>query len=171
MLWSSPNSSLLNRMFKDAPLSIYSQFLGCPATLVICCGVELSSTLLHSWRSDIVLIGLLGVYSLLGFIWPGVLSLLDSLFLLSRSSGICIVTLLDFLFFCCHFLLLVVFLTVCIGFDLCGSTLLDFLDGCTTSFHESTSSSGPVSERTCPRTQCLGKLMDNRFALSYFLDI
>ena len=150
---------------------MYSRFFGCPVTVIICCGIESVSTLLNSWRSDIVLIGLLGVYSLLGFIWPGVLSLLNSLFLLLRSSGICIVTLLDFLFFYRNFLLLVVFFTVYIVFDLRGSTLLGFLDDCTTSFHESTPLSGLVSERTCPWTQCLGKLVENRSVLSCSLDI
>ena len=82
---------------------MYSRFFRCPATLVMSCGVEPSSTLLNSWRSDIVLIRLLGVYSFLGFIWPGVLSLLGSLFLLLRSLGTCMVTLLDFLFFCHNF--------------------------------------------------------------------
>ena len=166
-----PNSSLLNRMCKDALLLMYSRFLGCPATLVMHCGVELSTTLLNSWRSDIVLIGLLGACSLLGFIWPGVFSLLEPLFLLSRSSCICILTFLDFLFLCCNFLLLIVFLAVCIGFDLRGPTLLGFLDGHTTSFHESTSSSGLVSESTCPKTQCLGKLMENWSVLSCYMDI
>ena len=67
MSLSSPSSSLLNRMCKDAPLSMYSWFLGCPATLVIRCGVELSSTLLNSGMSDIILIGSSGVCSLLNF--------------------------------------------------------------------------------------------------------
>ena len=161
MLLSFPSSSLLNRMCKDAPLSMYSLFLGCPATLVIRCGVDLLSTLLNSWISDIVLIGSLGVYSLLSFISAGVLPLLGPLPFLSRSPGSCMVTLLDFLLCCCNFLLLVVFRAVCIGFDLRGPTLLGFLDGCTTSFHGTISLSGSVSERTCPKTQFLEKLMEN----------
>ena len=59
MLWSFPNDSLLNRMCKDAPLSMYSRSFGCPVTLVMRCGVEPLSKLLNSLRLDIVLIGLL----------------------------------------------------------------------------------------------------------------
>ena len=81
------------------------------------------------------------------------------------------VTLLDFLFFCRNFFLLVVFRAVCIGFDLRESTLLGFLDGHKTSLHESTSSSGSVSKRTCLKTQYLGKLIENRSVSSCFIDI
>ena len=171
MSLSSPSSSLSNRMWKDAPLSMYSRFLGCLATLVIRCGVDLSPTLLNSWISDIVLIGSLDVCSFLSFIKSGVLSLLDYFFFLSRLTGICKVTLLDFLLFCRNFLMFVVFRAVCIGLNLRGSTLLGFLDGRTTSFHESTSSSGSVSKRICPKTQCLGKLMENKSVLSCSMDI
>ena len=151
-----PPSSLLNKMCKDAPLSMYKRFFGCSATLFMRCGVESLPSLLDSWMSDIVLIGSFGgsfgVLTLLGFLWLGVLLLLGSLLLFLRSSGICIVTLLDFLFFCRVFLLFVVFFIVCIGFNLRGSTLLGFLVGCATSFHQSTSLNGSISERTCPRT-------------------
>ena len=161
MLLSFPSSSLLNRMCKDIPLSIYSLFLGCPATLVIGCGVDLSSTLLNSCISDIVLIGLLGVYSLLSFTLAGIFPFMGTLSFLSRSPGSCMVILLDFLLCCCNFLLLIVLCAVCIGFDLRGPTLLGFLDCRTTSFHGTILSSGLVSERTCPKTQSLGKLMEN----------
>ena len=171
MLCSSPISSLLNRMCKDAPLSMYSLFLVCPATLVIRCGVDLSSALLNSRILDIVLIGLLGVSALLCFVLFGVLSLLVALYFLAQSPGNYKVTLLDFLFFCRNFLLLVVFSAVCIGLDLRGPTLLGFLDGRTTSFHESTSLIGPVSKRAYPKTKCLGKLMENQSVLSCSMDI
>ena len=121
--------------------------------------------------SEIMLIGSFCVLSLLDFLGPCVLSHLDSLFLLLRCSGIYIVTLLDFLFFCHVSLLFVVFFTVCVGFDLRGSTLLGFLVDFTTSFHESTSSSGSVSKRTCPRTQYLGKLIENRLEMPCSLDM
>ena len=140
-------------------------------TLVIRCGVDLSSALLNSRISDIVLIGLLGVCALLGFVLVGVLSLLVALFFLSRSPGNYKVTLLDFLFLCRNFLLLVVFSAVCIGFDLRGPTLLGFLDGRTTSFPGIISSSGSVSERTCPKTQFLGKLTENRSLSSPSMDM
>ena len=51
----------------------------------------------------------------------------------------------------------VVVVVVCIGFNLCESTLFSFLVGCTLSFHKFTSLSGLVSKRTCPRTQCQEK--------------
>ena len=171
MSLSSPSSSLLNMMCKDALLLMYSLFLECPATLVICCGVELLSTLLNSWMWDIVLIGLLGVCSLLSFISTGVLPLLGPWIFLSRTSNSCKVTLLGFLFFCCNFLLLVVFCAVYIGFNLRGPTLLGFLDDHTSFFHESTSSSGSVSKRICLKKQFLGKLMENRSFSSCSMDI
>ena len=110
---------------------------------------------------DIVLIGSLGVCSFLSFISTGVSPLLGPLIFLSRSPGSCKVTLLYFLFFCRNFLLLVIFSAVCIGFDLRGPTLLGFLDGHITSFPETILSSGSISERTCSKTQFLGKLMEN----------
>ena len=106
-----------------------------------------------------------------GLLLPGVLSLLDSLILFLWSSGNCIVTLLNFLFFCRVCLLFVVFSAVCIGFNMRGSTLHGFLVGCTTFSHESTSSSGSISQRTCPRTQCLGKLIENLSFLPGSLDM
>ena len=69
------------------------------------------------------------------------------------------------------FLLFVVFISVCIGFNLRRSTLLGFLVGRTTSFHESILLSGLTSKRTCPRTQCLGKLIENRSLLPCSLDM
>ena len=140
-----PSSSLLNMICKDVPLLMYSLFLGCPATLVIGCGVDLSSALLNSRISDIVLIGLLGVCVLLGFVLAGVLPFLFTLSFLSHSPGSCMVILLYFLL-CCFNFLLFVFHAVCIGFDLHRPTLLGFLDDCTISFHGTTLSSGFVSE-------------------------
>ena len=104
------------------------------------------------------------------FILARILPFLVTLPFLSRSPGSCMVTLLDFVLCCCNFLLLVIFRAVCIGFDLCGPPLLGFLDGCTTSFHETILSSGLVSERTCLKTQFLGKLMENRSFLPSSMD-
>ena len=93
-------------------------------------------------------------------------------FLFLLSSGTYIVTLLNFLFLCHDFLLFVVFFSVCLDFNLPGSTLLGFLlVGCTTSFRESTSSSRMASGRTCPKTQYFRKLMENQSALPCSLDM
>ena len=117
---------------------------------------------------DIVLIGLLDVPELLGFVLAGVLPFLVTLSFLSHSPGSCMVTLLDFLLCCFNFLLLVVLRAICIEFDLRGPTLVDFLDGHITSFHGTISSSWFASERTCPKTQFLGKLMENRSFFTLF---
>ena len=101
------------------------------------------------------------MFALLGFVLAGVLPFLVTLSFLSHSPGSCMVTLLDSLLCCFNSLLLVVFCAVCVGFDLRGLILLGFLDGRTTSFHETTLSSESVSDRTCSKTQFLGKLMEN----------
>ena len=131
-------------------------------SLDVHCGVESSFTLFDSLISGIVFIGHFCVLILPGFLGRCVLSLLDSLFLLLWSSGICIVTLLDFLFFWHIFLLFVVFFVVFFRFDLCGPKFLDFLVAHTTSFYELTLSSELVFKRTYPRMQWQGKLIQKR---------
>ena len=80
-----PNSSQLNRMCTDTPLSIHKRFFECQATLTSCCDSNVSTILLISLGSG---------NNLLIFLRLG-----DFVFTLLGVVGNCIVTLLNFLFF------------------------------------------------------------------------